>query len=246
MTTNEVLKQCTVEENVVRLPDFQLDRKVYLEVKEALEFIGGKWKGRPVNGFIFKDGNAEMLLSELIDSGKEGRELKKETQFFYTPKKVVELMVKNAEINSKDLTILEPSAGKGHIIYYLPKLNPTYACEKNKMFANILRKEFPEVKLRNMDFLEAGDSIEFDRIIANPPFRNNQDIDHIYKMYEICKKGGRIVTMSSKHWTFANGKKETKFREWIKEVNAIQITIEGGSFSESGTQIETIMLIINK
>lgn len=44
METKEILIQCTVEGNVVKLPSVQLERKEYLEVKKHLELIGGKWK----------------------------------------------------------------------------------------------------------------------------------------------------------------------------------------------------------
>jgi hypothetical protein len=39
---------------VVKLPNQQLDRKEYLEVKKKLELIGGKWKGGKIQGFEFK------------------------------------------------------------------------------------------------------------------------------------------------------------------------------------------------
>jgi len=41
----KILQQCTVANNVVKLPEGQLDRKLYQEVAKALELIGGKWKG---------------------------------------------------------------------------------------------------------------------------------------------------------------------------------------------------------
>ncbi len=45
MSKEEVLQQCTIEGNIVKLPSITLDRKNYLEVKKSLELIGGKWKG---------------------------------------------------------------------------------------------------------------------------------------------------------------------------------------------------------
>lgn len=41
----DILQQCTVDGNIVRLPDVKLERKDYLEVAKALQLIGGKWKG---------------------------------------------------------------------------------------------------------------------------------------------------------------------------------------------------------
>ena len=43
MTTKEqVLQNCTIEGNIVKLPNIQLDRKLYQEVAKSLELIGGK------------------------------------------------------------------------------------------------------------------------------------------------------------------------------------------------------------
>lgn len=104
-----------------------------------------------------------------------------------------------------------------------------------------------EVEFLGEDFLADGKKYgEYDRIIANPPFTKNQDIDHIYEMYKCLKVGGRLVTMASKHWQLSTNQKETEFREWLKRVNYDFQEIESGKFKESGTTIGTVMLIINK
>jgi phosphosulfolactate phosphohydrolase-like enzyme len=81
MTKQEVLQKCTVAGNVIKLPTEQLDRKIYGEVKLALEKIGGKWKGGKVFGFEFEQ-NPTELLSQLADGEKVN--LKKEFQFYPT------------------------------------------------------------------------------------------------------------------------------------------------------------------
>ena len=83
MTTKEqVLQNCTVEGTVVKLPNVQLDRKLYQEVAKALELIGGKWKGGKVFGFVFATDPTDLLHQ--IANGEKGN-LKKEFQFFATP-----------------------------------------------------------------------------------------------------------------------------------------------------------------
>jgi hypothetical protein len=81
-TKQEVLQNCKVEGNLIKLPDVQLERKLYLDVAKALELIGGKWKGGKVGAFVFPHDPAELL--EQIANG-ENRNLKKEYQFFETP-----------------------------------------------------------------------------------------------------------------------------------------------------------------
>jgi hypothetical protein len=54
MKVEEILQQCTVNENIVKLPNVQLDRKTYLDVAKKLNLIGGKWKGGKISGFVFE------------------------------------------------------------------------------------------------------------------------------------------------------------------------------------------------
>ena len=55
MTKEEVLQQCTIDGNIVRLPDIQLERKLYTDVAKALELIGGKWKSGKVKGYSWDE-----------------------------------------------------------------------------------------------------------------------------------------------------------------------------------------------
>ena len=82
MTKEEVLQNCTVDGNVVKLPNVKLDRKLYLEVSKSLELIGGKWKGGKIFGFIFPSDPTELL--QQIASG-EKRNLKKNFSFSEHP-----------------------------------------------------------------------------------------------------------------------------------------------------------------
>ncbi len=64
MTKEDILRECSVDGNVVKLPAIQLERSMYQEVAKALQKIGGKWKGGKVGGFVF-DFDPTELLSEV-------------------------------------------------------------------------------------------------------------------------------------------------------------------------------------
>jgi phospholipid N-methyltransferase len=246
MNKQEALQQCTIEGNVVKLPAGQLDRKLYQDVAKSLELIGGKWKGGKVFGFVFPSDPSELL--EQIANG-ENRNLKKEFQFFGTPEGLAREMVGYAEINSPNLMVLEPSAGQGAIIKAILNHEPgliVHAFELMDTNRMILSK-IKDCVILGEDFLTYNHFTQFDRIIANPPFSKNQDIDHIYKMYEVLKPGGVLVTIASKHWLLSSNKKETDFKNWLyNEVEADINGINAGAFSESGTKVETVMIIIKK
>lgn len=243
MTKEEVLQNCTVEGNVIKLPEVQLERKLYMEVAKSLELIGGKWKGGKVFGFVFPNDPTELLEQIAND---EKRNLKKEFQFFATPEPLAEKLVSMAEIENHH-SILEPSAGQGAIVKAINRATggqDVHCYEAMPVNQTILRK-ISTVKFLGEDFLKhTGD--QFDRIIANPPFSRNQDIDHIRKMYSCLKPGGRLVTISSKHWQYSSNKKETEFKQWLSEVDALVEEIEAGTFKESGAVVGGLIITINK
>lgn len=238
----EVLKNCVVDGMVVKLPPEQLDRKTYTEVKNKLELIGGKWKGNKVQGFVFNECPAELL--EQIANG-ENRNLKKEFQFFATPDKLADELVRLTDLKPTD-RVLEPSAGQGAIIKAINRVyhEMMVECFEAMPVNQTFLKKINTAIFIGEDFLQADEPEKFDKIIANPPFSKNQDIDHIRKMYDLLKPGGRIVTIASKHWQQSNNKKETEFRNWLLGTEIIEI--EKGAFKESGTEIAACIIIIDK
>jgi type I restriction-modification system DNA methylase subunit len=250
MTKEDILKKCTIEGNIVKLPVGQLDRKLYQEVSRSLNLIGGKWTSGKTLGFVFQSDPTD-LLSQIANGDK--RNIKKEYQFFETPENLADKIVELANIE-EDSTILEPSSGHGSIINAILRKHPhnfIFYCEKmitNQMILNNKYGDCENVYFLhplNDDFLEM-ENTTFDRIVANPPFRNNQDCLHIQHMYNCLKVGGRLVSVASTHWKLSNNNTEKNFREWLLKVGAEEITVEAGTFKESGTMIESTILIIDK
>jgi len=253
MTKEEVLQQCTIDGNIVRLPKIQLDRKLYLDTAKALNLIGGKWTGGKVAGFVFPVGYEEELQS-LINKLAGGEKLnpKKEYQFFETPIELARQLIYYADIDRLNchLRILEPEAGQGAIvkvIFEKENIRQVDCCELMEINRTFLEKIEGVLIIAN-DFFSLSDAYNdyYDRIIANPPFTNNQDIDHIRKMYECLKTGGRLVTVASKHWEIASGRKETEFKNWLDNLGADIIQISDGTFKESGTMVGGFIIIIDK
>lgn len=244
MTKEQVLQDCQVEGMIVKLPSTQLDRNLYMDVAKSLQLIGGKWKGGKTQGFVFNEDPTELL--EQIATG-EKRNLKKEFQFFGTPDSLADRLVELAEININD-RVLEPSAGQGEIIKAINRQYPKMDVEcfelmpVNKIFLNKISTAI----LIGDDFLTVDEPLGFDKIVANPPFNKNQDIDHIRMMYSLLKQKGRLVSISSKHWQQSSNKKEVAFKNWLKEIKADIIEVDGGEFKESGTIIATVIIVINK
>lgn len=242
LTAMEVLAMCTItDDHIVKLPNIQLDRKVYSDVKTILEKNGGSWKGGKIQGFQF-DFNPTDLFDKL--QGGEQVNNKKDFQFFATPDEVVNLMLTKASLKKTDV-VLEPSAGQGAIVDKIMSLvKKVDMCELMPENRQILEKKGYEIK--GEDFTKFDEEYQYDKIIANPPFTKNQDIDHVLKMFKHLKQGGRIVTIMGPSWVTGTQKKQVEFREWLVKIGASYEAIEEGAFKKSGTGIKTYMVVIDK
>lgn len=245
---NQIFMRCHVNsDNSIKLPNEQLDRSVYLNVKKELTALGGKWVGGKTQAFVFNFDPTE-LLGRLQNGDAD---IKKRLQFFPTPKALARELVQLSEIEPYH-SILEPSAGHGAIVSEILSVHPgqIHICEIDPTNQNILNKNFGnQIYLIKEDFLQL-DPINkneyYDRIIANPPFNKGQDITHVKHMYKCLKPGGTLVTFTSTSWQFNSIKRSQLFREWILEVHAEIIPVERQAFSESGTEIPTLILKIRK
>lgn len=247
-TKQDVLQACTVEGLTVKLPPGQLDRKLYQDVAKALNLIGGTWKGGKIMGFVFNEPPADLLAQ--IAKGTKAN-IQKEYQFFGTPDNRADIMVQIADIQEYDM-VLEPEAGQGAIIKAIHRKHPghlVHYCELMELNRSVLAK-LSNVQYITDNFLKLGRSEVttgvFHKIIANPPFSKNQDITHIMQMWDCLAPGGRIVTMASKHWQISSNNKETKFSQFIYEIDADIQEVPAGEFKESGTNISTVMITIDK
>lgn len=161
-----------------------------------------------------------------------------------------------ANINTEN-TVLEPSAGQGSIIDAILRAHPDqrmiFYCEKMDINRVILsdrygkKSEIIPLNVKDNDFLNLSSvAHSFDRIVANPPFSKNQDIDHVKHMYSMLNTGGRLVAIMSKHWQLSENKKESEFKDWLDWIDSEVIEIEAGAFKNSGTNIASVIVIINK
>jgi len=256
----KVIKDSTLDQetNVLKLPDYAVERETYVGVKKALEKIGGKWS-RKHGGFIFELNPSERI--EQIVNG-ESPNVKKEFQFFETTPEVVHQMMRLVPFESSvQYKILEPSAGKGAIIEgILDKLrwfdnapiskSTIDYCELMPENQQILDKKYKYssiIRKVGEDFLKLKSERYYDFVIANPPFTKNQDIDHFYKMYECLKSGGIMITLMSTSWTDGQQQKHQAFREFLSSLKNISIlTLPPGTFKKSGTSVPTQLIKVIK
>lgn len=244
-----LLAACEIKDNAGFLPQTQLDRKIYLEVNKHLEHLGGKWN-RKTKGHVFDEDPTDSFENMLITG--ETTDFKKEFQFFETPPELADKMIDMAELKGGDL-VLEPSAGQGAILdclrAYRRKTGIDFhitGIELSKSNCKVLSRKgyFPIQK----DFLTSGDRIvdEADKIIMNPPFTKQQDIDHILHAYSLLNPGGILVSVISESPFFRENKKSVAFRQFLGGTGAEIIKNPEGAFKTSGTMVSTRIIKIKK
>ena len=244
ITAAEVLEKSTVNGLVVKLPDVQLDRPVYLEVKKALEKIGGKWKGGKISGFVFPFDPTD-LMERVVDG--ENVNIKKDFQFFATPDDLADQLVDIADVSNSD-TFLEPQGGDGAIIRAIRRQLPIAKIDTYELMEQNQKilKKIPAVNLLGNDFLLADETKKYSRIICNPPFTKHQDVDSFYKAWNCLAIGGKLVSIMSKSWQHQDISKAVSFRNFLDDICSDVIEVPAGAFKESGTNIATVIVVADK
>lgn len=82
-----------------------------------------------------------------------------------------------------------------------------------------------------MAFASALSGPAYDRIMLNPPFERGQDREHIRRMHDLLKPGGRLVAVCSTGPFHRSSTADQAFRDWLDQVGADVEEVEPGAFS---------------
>jgi predicted RNA methylase len=239
-----ILSTATIQDRTVLLTCGQIDRALYQEVNKALEALGGKWN-KKTKGHVF-DGDptdkidSAILTREVTPPSKNG--------YFPTPKTLVEKLIQFADIQEGQ-EVLEPSAGRGNIaIEVMARGAYVFACEllpENR--AALVAEGMPRIALyEEPDFMKLEPGKLFDRVVMNPPFERQQDIDHVLRAYSMLKVGGVLVSVMGAGVSFRQDRKAKSFRDFLESVGGDILPLPEDSFKESGTNVNTCIVIMPK
>lgn len=226
--------------NTVKLNCGRLDRKLYSAVHAALEALGGKWN-RKTQGHDFEADPCEklenaILTGEVTPPTRQG--------YFPTPKPIVKQLLDLANL-SDGMTVLEPSAGQGAIADELKAIGfEPFCCEILPQNIKVLKEK--NHYLATPDFFDLHELDLFDRIIMNPPFEKQADIDHVKHAFDLLRPRGLLVSVMSAGVTFRQDRKAAGFRRLIEENHGEIIELPEDSFKESGTCVNAVIVVIPK
>lgn len=247
----DVLLRSEIGTTTLKLPE-QLDRKLYMAVNKVITLAGGRWhKGQGLHVF---DRDPREVLGLALTSGEIVDE-KKLFQFYPTPREAADVVWEMAEVGP-DMHLLEPSAGNGGLLKAIPEnffrspmqihaveLNPAHT---KAIYAEIERIAKPSsdygIVACPYDFLTMYiASPRFDRIIMNPPFTKGQAKQHVKHAWQFLAPGGRLVAILPGELT------ETS--PFLMDFDTTDINcypLPEGTFKESGTNIKTTIVTLDK
>lgn len=170
--------------------------------------------------------------------------------FFPTPDALAERVVDRANLHNRDgkYRVLEPSAGTGQLARAAAKLATVDCIEIQPDLAERLRGQSLFRKVFCADFLALKPEMIglYDRIIMNPPFDRERDIDHVMHALKFLEPKGFLIAIMSAHTEFAETRKATAFRDLMTKMNAQWDDNPRNSFSSVGTNVNTITLRVFK
>ncbi|TJW14398.1 MAG: DUF4942 domain-containing protein [Mesorhizobium sp.] len=187
---------------------------------------------------------------------------------------IEEAAIRPPEATEPRLRILEPSSGTGNLArrciingadwtkdwsrYDEDRIekfiaehrwdNQVDCVEIQQHLAVDLRAEGIYGRVFAQDFLQLQPSTTglYDRVVMNPPFDRERDIDHVVHALKFLKPDGVLIAIMSAGTEFRETKKSVAFRDLVKSRGGYFNDLPERSFAESGTNINTIMLVIGK
>lgn len=262
-----VLARCTVQGNIVVLPDGQLQPPLYRAVNKVLEALGGKWN-RSAGGHVFAQGVGDQLADALQAGAVVDQ--KRNAEQFFTPADLAARMAKMAVQRGDH--VLEPSAGMGVLIRAALDRGAEFitAVESDAILAGVLESMVP----KHGSGLWLGDFLQWKPVarapinvaLMNPPFSNNQDIAHVQRAFGFLRPGGQLVAIMSPHFTFAQDRASREFRALIDFPDGLRLgdctgvqlgsscaaadasveMLPAGTFRAEGTNVASVLVHIIK
>lgn len=216
---------------------------------------------------VFKNGNAHLWFTrddlvrkvnrclgeyygEVIGDGQQTEadplkdqktSLAKNYGFFPTPDSTASNVIEKAQLHGPaGLRILEPSAGTGQLSSRAARLRHSVDCvEVQPHLVELLKRDERYNEVLERDFLQMAASPHYDRVIMNPPFDRERDIDHVVHALKFLKPDGFLIAIMSAGTMFRETKKSIAFRKLIADMGGRFTDLPERSFAEAGTNINT-------
>ncbi|MDF3904681.1 DUF4942 domain-containing protein [Paracoccus sp. AS002] len=161
----------------------------------------------------------------------------KDLQYYPTPAAVVERVLADLVYRMPGQRVLEPSCGCGRFMDALRAAGAdVIGCEVDPVRAAMC--EAKGHRVMRMNFLETAPTADFDQVVMNPPFYGRHYAKHVRHALRFLKPGGRLTAILPASARYDHGELDDLRPHWDD--------LPVGSFSESGTNINTTVATIRR
>lgn len=235
----------------------------YDKLRWVMESYGGRWNER-CKGFKFNEFDDEKLKSIKADLSagfvnlSEEKRTRERDAFFPTPVKVVDKMILTANLKP-DSIMLESSAGTGRILDEAKKVinsvDNFVVIEMNDERQRILRDKGYKVDFNGTfeDSLKDSETLKkiksCDKVVINPPFKNDSDVKHLLISYMFCADNADVVSILQENSLYYDRQIHRVFKEFLSLIgkDAYEVvSLPAGSFKDELTTVDTVIFHIKK
>lgn len=235
----------------------------YDRLRWVMESYGGRWNER-CKGFKFNEFDDEKLKSIKADLSvgfvnlSEEKITREKDAFFPTPVKVVDKMIETANLKP-DSIMLESSAGTGRILDEAKKVIDSVdnfvVIEMNGERQRILRDKGYRVDFNGTfeDSLNDSETLKkiknCDKVVINPPFKNDSDVKHLLISYMFCADNADVVSILQENSLYYDRQIHRVFKEFLSLIgkDAYEVvSLPAGSFKDELTTVDTVIFHIKK
>lgn len=235
----------------------------YDRLRWVMESYGGRWNER-CKGFKFNEFDDEKLKSIKADLSagfvnlSEEKRTRERDAFFPTPVKVVDKMIETANLKP-DSVMLESSAGTGRILDEAKKVinsvDNFVVIEMNGERQRILRDKGYKVDFNGTfeDSLKDSETLKkiknCDKVVINPPFKNDSDVKHLLISYMFCADNADVVSILQENSLYYDRQIHRVFKEFLSLIgeDAYEVvSLPAGSFKDELTTVDTVIFHIKK
>ncbi|REF72372.1 DUF4942 domain-containing protein [Paracoccus versutus] len=161
----------------------------------------------------------------------------KDLQYYPTPAAVVDRVLADLRYRMPGQRVLEPSCGCGRFMDALRAAGAdVIGCEVDPVRAALC--EAKGHRVMRMNFLETVPTADFDQVVMNPPFYGLHYAKHVRHALKFLKPGGRLTAILPASARYDHGELDDLRPHWDD--------LPVGSFSESGTNINTVVATIRR
>lgn len=235
----------------------------YDRLRWVMESYGGRWSER-CKGFKFNEFDDEKFKSIKADLSvgfinlSEEKRTRERDAFFPTPVKVVDKMIETANLKP-DSIMLESSAGTGRILDEAKKVinsvDNFVVIEMSGERQRILRDKGYKVDFNGTfeDSLKDSETLKkiknCDKVVINPPFKNDSDVKHLLISYMFCADNADVVSILQENSLYYDRQIHRVFKEFLSLIgkDAYEVvSLPAGSFKDELTTVDTVIFHIKK